>query len=132
MAPKGGKDSRGLDGFSSAMKEAWYFLTIPKKKSKCSLHFQKTSYWLYSFAINTRNRIERAENLVRNLKCKMIKQARITTYLRETNMKDIKLNKINPRKQLIEQKRLKDIYNILRKPKGNYIHETKQALKKNN
>lgn len=32
MAPKGGKDSRGLDGFSSAMKEAWYFLTIPKKK----------------------------------------------------------------------------------------------------
>lgn len=63
----------------------------------------------------------------------MIKQARITTYLRETNMKDIKLNKINPRKHLIEQKDLKTYtINILRKPKGNYIYETKQALKKNN
>lgn len=48
-------------------------------------------------------------------------------------MKDIKLNKINPRKQLLEQKDSKTYtINILRKPKGNYIHETKQALKKNN
>lgn len=32
MAPKGGKDSTSSDGFSSAMKEAWYFLTNQKKK----------------------------------------------------------------------------------------------------
>lgn len=39
----------------------------------------------------------------------------------------------NYSEKTIDQKDLKTYtINILRKPKGNYIHETKQALKKNN
>lgn len=41
--------------------------------------------------------------------------------------------KLIPEKTINRTKRHKTYtINILRKPKGNYIHETKQALKKNN